>query len=354
MSKDYYEILGVSKDASTEEIKKAYKKLAKKYHPDVNKEEGAQDKFKEINEAAAVLGDAQKRQQYDQFGSTAGEQFGGFDYRDFAGMNMEDLFEGLFGGFGFGGFGRRGPQRGRDLVAEVTIDLKEVKHGKTENISLRRLSACSECDGKGGEDFETCPKCNGQGRVQVAKRTPFGVFASTKTCPDCQGQGETPAKVCKACGGAGRVYEKKDIEVKIPAGVHNGTRLRLSGEGEAGEKGAHAGDLYVIIHVKEDRRYRRDGSNLHVELPISFGTACLGGEVDVEVIDEEVTITIPSGTQGGSVLRVKNKGLQEIRGGQGDLYVHVDIEVPKKLSRKQKESLKEFYGEKKGKFLGVF
>jgi molecular chaperone DnaJ len=355
VSKDYYGTLGVSKDSSIEEIKKAYKKLAKKYHPDINKSPDAADKFKEMNEAASVLGDPNKRKQYDQFG-TAGEQFQGFDPSDFASFSdFGDIFEGIFQGFGFGGR-RRGPQRGQDLVAHSKISLKEASEGVTEEINVRKYSVCSKCEGKGGKNFETCSKCNGQGRVRQAKRTPFGVFATTSSCGDCNGSGEVANEVCDECDGEGRLMEKKKIEVKIPPGVHNGMRLRLTGEGEAGERGARPGDLYVMIMVEEDERFERDGSDLHTKIPINFVTACLGGEVEVPTVGGEVTMKVPTGTQGGTILKIAKKGMPEINSSShGDLYVHVEIAVPKKLSKKQKELLSEFDGKKKsGKILGVF
>ncbi|MBW3018659.1 molecular chaperone DnaJ [Candidatus Woesearchaeota archaeon] len=350
MSKDYYSVLGVSRDASTEEIKKAYKKLAKQYHPDINKSPDAAEKFKEVNEAAAVLGDPNKRKQYDQFG-TAGEQFQGFDPSDFASFTgFGDIFENIFQGFGFG----RKASRGQDLVAQVKITLKEAAEGVTEEINVKKFSVCKSCKGKGGKNFETCPQCNGQGRVRQAKRTPFGVFATTATCRECKGRGEVAKEICEDCDGEGRVMERKKIEVKIPPGVHNGMRLRLAGEGEAGEIGARPGDLYVIVTVEPDKRFERDGSDLHTKVPISFVTACLGGEVEVETINKKVDMKVPSGTQGGTILKIKGKGMPEFNSSShGDLYVHVEISVPKKLSKKQKELLEEFEGKGK-KLFGVF
>jgi len=354
MSKDYYEILGVSKDASTDEVKKAYKKLAKKYHPDINKDANASEKFKEISEAAAVLGDSQKRKQYDQFG-TAGQDFSGFDFRDFSGMNLDDLFENIFSGFGFGGgYGRRGPRRGRDLLAEATIDLVDVSHGTEQTLPLNKMSLCDACEGKGGSDPQTCTQCNGQGIVRQTRRTPFGMFASTGPCNQCGATGETYKNTCANCDGEGKIFTRKKLNVKIPAGIHNGMRLRVPGEGEAGERGAPPGDLYVIVHVNDDERFERDGSNLHTHVKISFVTACLGGTIDVPTINKTAELTIPAGTQGGTVFKLAKKGLPEVRGGHGDLFAHVDIAVPKKLTSKQKDLLKEFDKNKKGKFLRVF
>jgi len=349
MSKDYYKILGVEKGASQEEIKSAYKKLAKKYHPDINKEANAVEKFKEINEAAAVLGDPEKRQQYDQFGSTGfdGQQFSGFDFRDFAGnFNFDEIFENLFSGFGFRG-GRRG-RPGRDLVAEVDVTLEEVAKGATREIEMQRMVQCEECSGKGGSDFVQCSTCQGQGMVRHAKRTPFGMFATTTTCSKCKGTGEVPEKTCSECDGEGRMVSREPVKVKIPAGIHDGMRLRVSGEGEAGAEGAQAGDLYLMVHVLEDKRFVRQENDLVVEKPVSFATACIGGEMTVETLEGKKKIEIKPGTQNNSEIRLEGEGLPELRdGSQGDFVIKLSVEVPKRLSKKQKELLEEF--EKEGK-----
>jgi len=354
MSKDYYKILGVEKGASQEEIKSAYKKLAKKYHPDINKESGAVEKFKEINEAAAVLGDAEKRQQYDQFGSTGfdGQQFSGFDFRDFAGnFNFDEIFENLFSGFGFRG-GRRG-RPGRDLVAEVDITLEEVAKGATREIEMQRMVQCEECSGKGGSDFVQCSTCQGQGMVRHAKRTPFGMFATTTTCSKCKGTGEVPEKTCSECDGEGRMVSREPVKVKIPAGIHDGMRLRVSGEGEAGAEGAQSGDLYLMVHVLDDKRFVRQENDLVVEKQISFATACIGGEMTVEALDGKKKVDIKPGTQNNSEIRLEGEGLPELRGGQGDFVIKLSVEVPKKISKKQKELLEEFEKEGKKKW-GLF
>jgi len=356
MSKDYYKILGVEKNASTEDIKKAYKKLAKKYHPDINKDEGSADKFKEISEAAAVLGDPQKRQQYDQFG-TAGSGFSGFN-QDFSGFDLNDIFETIFGGGfgGFGGFGSRQRGRpGRDLVAEVTIDLNDVAEGVTKDLAIRRHVTCSTCNGRGGSDFSQCDKCNGQGAIRQAKRTPFGVFATTTTCPHCRGAGEAPQKTCDDCGGDGRLVSRDPITVNIPAGVHDGMKVRVSGAGEAGSEGAPSGDLYVIVNVKDDKRFERDGDDLIIEKNISFTTACLGGTVEIETLDGPQEITIKAGTQNNEEIALSGKGLPDVRTKRkGDLIVRVGIDVPKRLNSKQKELLKEFEKTAGKKILGIF
>ncbi len=346
MAKEYYKILGVSKDASQEEIKKAYKKLAKKYHPDLNKSKDASEKFKEINEAAAVLGDAEKRKQYDQFGTTGDQQgFAGFNFRDFAGFNsfnFDDLFESLFSGFGFArpGGRRKTAQRGADLITEVAVDLKEVLNGTERELEVTKLDVCPDCEGTGGET-QTCSKCNGEGILKQAKRTPFGIFATTSPCNECQGSGEEITKKCKNCKGKGVIKVKKDIEIKIPAGVLDGLRLRVPGAGERLPGGA--GDLYVIIRVKPDNNFERKGNDLFIKIMIPFSTACLGDKIEVPLVEGTDKLKIPAATQGGTVFTLDNKGLPDLRTGtRGDLFVHVDIEVPKKLSKKQKQALKEF------------
>lgn len=351
MAKDYYKILGVEKNASQEDIKKAYKRLAKQYHPDVNKNADASEKFKEVNEAASVLGNEQKRQQYDQFGTAGPQDFSGFDFRDFG--NVDDIFDNLFAGFGFGG-GRRhgGQQRGHDLSTEITVSLKDVVAGVAKKIPVDRKVSCEECKGTGAKSGGkiTCETCNGQGVVRQARQTMFGVFATTTTCRKCSGAGETVKDPCKKCHGEGRVEEEREIEIRIPAGVESGMRLRISGEGEAGVRGAPAGDLYVSVVVEDDERFARDGQDLSLEIPIGFSLACLGGEIEIPTLEEPVTLKIPAGTQGGTVFRLKNHGLPSVHGGgRGSLFVKTQIEVPKKLTKKQTEALKEFENDTKKK-----
>ncbi|MBI4146695.1 molecular chaperone DnaJ [Candidatus Woesearchaeota archaeon] len=349
---DYYETLGVSKDASQEDIKRAYKKLAKQYHPDLNKSPDATDKFKQVNEAAAVLGDPEKRKQYDQFGSAGGQQFSGFDFRDFAaGSNFDDIFDSFFSGFGFG---RRGNGRsGRDLVAEVTISLDDVAKGAVKDLHVSRHVACDTCRGKGGTDFTTCNTCQGQGVVRQARRTPFGVFATTTTCNACKGSGERAENVCKECDGDGVLVSREPLSVKIPAGIEDGMKLRLAGEGEA-VKGGSAGDFYVVVHVENDERFVREGTDLLVVQPVSFVTACIGGEITVETLHGKKKVDIPSGTQNGAQIRLEGEGLPELRSKhKGDIVVNVNITLPKKVTKKQIELLKEF--EKEGsKKWGLF
>ncbi len=354
LSKDYYKILGVSKGASTEEIKKAYKQLAKKYHPDINKDPSATEKFKEISEAAAVLGDEQKRQQYDQFGTA---DFGsqGFDFSNFkGGFDFGSIFDEIFSEFGGGGFDffggggrrRRGPSRGRDIAYEVDITLEEAATGTKKTIEMDNYVECPECKGKGAKkksDLVSCDECNGTGTARHVQRTPFGMFATTTTCSKCRGAGEYIQNPCSECNGEGRVEKEIRFEIKIPAGVDDGTRLRVENKGEAGQKGASNGDLYVTVNVEKHDVFERKGNDLFVKVQVPFVVAALGGEIEVPTLKGKATIKIPSGTQGGTVFRLKEKGIPDIHGyGTGSENVIAQIDVPKKLSSKQKELLKEF------------
>lgn len=355
MSKDYYKVLGVEKTATQDEIKSAYKKLAKQYHPDINKDSSASEKFKEINEAAAVLGDAEKRSHFDQHGTAPGQGFQGFNYNDFAqGFDFDSIFDSFFGG-GVGGRmrggGRRqGPTQGRDLAYDIDITLEEAYRGTTHTVPIDKYDTCKTCKGKGGDETITCPQCRGTGSVQQTKRTPFGIFATTSTCGRCKGAGEAVSNPCKNCGGAGREEVVRKVEFKIPAGVEDGMRLRVPGEGEAGERGARTGDLYVLVHVKEHSSLQREGADLYTAATIPFITACLGGEVEVQTIDGATKIEVPEGTQPETLLRIKGKGMPTLHGSHGNLHVRMKVQIPTKLSKKQKELLKEFGKEKKGWF----
>ncbi len=360
MSKDYYKILGVEKNASREEIKKAYKKLAKQYHPDISKEEGAAEKFKEVNEAASVLGSDEKRKQYDQFGSEFVNRggfggaggFNGFDsdsFRDFS-FNFDDIFENFFGG-GLGGFGRRSRStpRGSDLRFDMEITLEQAAEGFSKTVKFTKNSNCDECEGRGGFDFKTCSTCNGTGRVTRQSRTPFGIFQSTTTCPDCNGRGERPGKTCKKCYGEGIIDQEKELEVDIPAGIDEGSQLRIKGEGEA-VKGGTPGDLYLFIHIKQHKYFKRKGEDIFLDARISFTEAALGTEIEIPTIEGNASLKIPSGTQPGTVMRMKNKGMPRIHShGRGDQLVKIIVEIPKKLSKKQKSALEEFEKENKKK-----
>jgi len=366
MTKDYYKTLGVEKTATKEEIKKEYKKLAKKYHPDLNKNEDAAEKFKEINEAAAVLADDEKRTQYDQHGTTADQfsGFQGFDFSDFVSdiggsFDFDSIFEGFFGGRSpFRQ--RRGPRRGDDLRYDMEITLNEAAEGTTKHIVVPRLESCSKCHGSGAEsdeDIVNCPDCNGSGMRRRTQRTPFGIFQTQTTCGKCSGQGKYIKKECAVCDGTGIVKKTRKLEIKIPTGAEEGTNLRLVKEGEAGEKGAPSGDLYVIIHVKEHDVFERHGDDIYVKIPIPFTIAALGGEVEVPTLNEKAKLKIPAGTQNNTIFRMKDKGIPYLHGhGQGNQNVEVIIEVPGRLSKKQKEILKEFEqaGKKKGFFGKIF
>ncbi len=350
--RDYYEILGVSKDASADEIKKTYRKLALQYHPDRNKDAGAEEKFKEISEAYAVLSDPDKRSQYDRFGHA------GIDGQ----YSAEDIFRGAdFGGFGdifdmfFGGGrrGPRGPRRGSDLQYDLYVTFEEAAFGIRKDIDIPRTENCSACSGTGakeGTSPKRCPTCGGSGQVRSTHST-FGMqFVSTTPCSTCHGRGQIIEFPCPVCGGSGRVRKRRKLTVNVPGGADSGLSLRLGGEGEAGEPGAPAGDLYVIIHVMEHRYFKRVDYDVISELSISFPQAALGADVMVETLYGQVKMNIPAGTQTHSVFRLKGKGIQHLRGhGKGDQLVRVVITTPTKLSKEQKELLEQYDALGKGK-----
>ena len=344
MAKDYYSTLGVDKNATQEDVKKAYKKLAKQWHPDLNKSAEASEKFKEINEAAAILGSEEKRKHYDQYGTVEGQSGSGFQ-GDFRGFDFDTVFDDLFSGFGFRGARRE--ERGRDLGYDLDISLEDAYKGITKTVEVEKYDSCEKCDGKGGEGVAVCATCGGRGAVQQTRRTAFGIFATTTSCPKCKGSGEMVERACKTCAGHGRVELAKKLEIKIPAGVEDGMRLRVQGEGEAGERGRQSGDLYVTVHVRSHNTFTREDNDLSCTVPVSFVTAALGGEIDVPTLEGEVAIDIPEGTQPDTVFRIKNKGMPSVHGGHGSLHVKVSVEIPKKLSKKQRELLQEF--EKAGK-----
>ncbi|NHI00343.1 MULTISPECIES: molecular chaperone DnaJ [Oceanimonas] len=344
MSKrDYYEVLGVSKGADEREIKKAYKRMAMKYHPDRNKDDAdAADKFKEATEAYEVLTDAQKRAAYDQFGHDAvnGQHggHGGFG----GGADFSDIFGDVFGDIFGGGRGRQQRSaRGSDLRYNMELTLEEAVRGVTKEIKVPTLVGCDVCDGSGakpGTQAKTCPTCHGHGQVQMRQ----GFFTVQQPCPHCRGKGKIISDPCTTCHGEGRYQKTKTLSVKIPAGVDTGDRIRLSGEGEAGEAGAPAGDLYVQMHVREHEIFVRDGNNLFCEVPISYTAAALGGEVEVPTLDGRVKLKIPAETQTGRMFRLKGKGVRSARNGQlGDLVCKVYIETPVNLTEEQKELLRQ-------------
>ena len=352
--KDYYDVLGVERGADEKAIKRAYKKLAMQYHPDRTKGDKAkEEKFKEIQEAYEILGDKEKRAAYDQYGHAAFEQggmggggFGG----GFSGADFGDIFGDMFGDiFGGGGRGRQRVVRGEDLRYDIQITLEEAVKGTTKDIQINTLAHCDSCDGSGaekGSKVETCPSCHGSGRV----RRQQGFFVTEAVCPTCHGSGKKIEKPCKSCHGEGRVHKKKNLSVKIPAGVDTGNQLRLSGEGAAGENGAPAGDLYVVIHVKEHHIFERDGNNLYCEVPISFSMAALGGEIEVPTLDGKVKLKIPAETQTGKLFRMRGKGVTSTTrsGYAGDLICRVVIETPVNLNKEQKELLEKLEESLKG------
>lgn len=355
--RDYYEVLGVDKSASQDDIKKAYRQLAKKYHPDLNPgNKEAEEKFKEANEAYEVLSDPDKKSRYDQFGhagvdpSYGGGGFNGGFSGGFADMgDIGDIFDSIFGG-GFGGSSSRSnanaPRRGQDIAVDVTINFMDACNGKEVTLDVNRLEKCPDCNGSGaaaGSSAETCSECRGTGQVKVTQRTPFGMISSQKVCTRCGGKGKTVSNPCPKCRGNGRVNTSRKISVDIVAGIDDGQTMRVSGQGNAGTNGGPNGDLHVNVHVRPDPIFERDGYDIHTDIPITYTQAVLGDEIIVPTIDGKVQYTIPEGTQNGATFRFKGKGVKMInRSTRGDQYVHVNIEVPKNLSKKQKELLKEF------------
>lgn len=349
MAKDLYEILGVSKNATDDEIKKAYRNLAKKYHPDVNPgNKEAEQKFKEINEAYQILSDPQKRAQYDQFGSSSFEQGGfgqgGFDFGGFGGFT--DIFEDIFDMFGGGTRRNSGPQKGRDIRYDMTLTFEEAAFGVEKEIEVERLEECDKCNGSGakpGTKVETCPMCHGTGEIRVTQNTPLGRIVNVRTCSRCHGEGKVINEPCPKCGGTGKIRKIRKIKVNIPAGIDDGQMVSLRGEGEPGIRGGARGDLYIVIRIKPHKIFTRDGYNILLKIPISFAEAALGAEIKVPTIDGNVIYSIPAGTQTGTKFRLRGKGIPNINGrGRGDQIVEVYIEVPKKLTERQKELLREF------------
>ena len=356
--RDYYEVLGVQKGASDDEIKKAYKKLARKYHPDLNRDDPktAEEKFKEVNEAYDVLKDPQKKAAYDQFGHDAfdprrgggaggGNPFGAAG--GFGGFDMNDIFD----MFGMGGGGsrrarRQGPERGADLRYDLEISFEEAAFGKEIELSIPREENCPTCGGSGaakGSSAETCSTCHGTGQEQVKQRTMFGSMMTSRTCSQCHGTGKIIKNPCGDCHGTGRKRVTKTIKVNIPRGVDDGQRVRVSGGGEAGVRGGANGDLYVYIFIRPHKLFQRRGNDVIIEIPITFVQASLGDTVQVPTLDGAVDLKVPAGIQTGTVLRIKGKGIPNLRGaGRGDQHVRVKVTTPQKLSAKQKELLKEF------------
>ena len=354
--RDYYEVLGIQKGASEDEIKKAYKKLARKYHPDMNPgDKEAEEKFKEVNEANEVLSDPEKKARYDQFGFAgvdpnygagaggAGGFGGGFDFGD-----LGDIFGSFFGG-GFGGGQRRNPnapQRGESIRASVSVSFTDAAFGCEKSVTLERSEMCGTCKGNGcapGTTPEVCPDCHGTGTVQVRRQTPMGVFASNGPCRKCGGTGRLIHQPCPECRGGGTVRKRKTIQVTIPAGIDHGQTISLRGQGNAGKNGGPAGDLLITVMVQPHDLFRRDGVDVFCEAPITITQAVLGAELEIPTIDGKVKYSIPEGTQTGTVFRLKGKGIPVLNGrGRGDQYVTVTIETPRNLNKEQKEALRKF------------
>ncbi len=374
MNKNPYEVLGVARDASDADIKKAYHKLVMKYHPDKNPgDKNAEEKFKEVNNAFDILKDPQKRAAYDRFGdaafaggngASAGAGFGGgnpfgngaFHFDMGGGAGMEDILREAMRGFGFGDFGggasARGAQqrRGRDLLDEVVIDLRDAYFGKTHTVKFSSNVQCEKCNGNGtadGKPAPECPHCGGSGYVHTRQ----GFFSVETPCPECNGLGRKIDKKCNECDGTGTVHKSRTLDVKIPAGIEDGARLRLAGQGEAGQGGAAPGDFYLDVHVRPDARFQRVGNDLITRMEIPFTTLALGGEIEVDTIDDKkLSVKVPSGTQVGEKLRVRGHGMPGRRAGSfGDLYIEIAIRIPTKLNEKQKTLLHEFAGTKTDK-----
>lgn len=350
--RDYYEVLGLQKGASDNDIKKAFRKMAMKYHPDKNPgDKVAEEKFKEINEAYAVLSDPEKKEKYDRFGHAGVDPNSGFGggaggFGGFGGFeDIFDMFGGAFGGFGGGSRGRRnnGPRKGSDLQKAVTITFEEAAFGTKKEIRLNKYVKCKTCGGSGaapGTSKKSCSKCGGTGEIRTAQRTPLGTFQSVSPCPDCNGTGEINETPCPDCGGSGKTRDNVTISVNIPAGVDNDSVIPIKGQGEPGVNGGPDGDLYIVINVEPHKIFERRGQDLWLEIPITFDQAALGDDIIVPTLEGKVSYKVPSGTQPDTIFRLKGKGIKSVRGNRkGDLYVKVNLEVPTKLNSKQKKAI---------------
>ena len=355
--RDYYEVLEVDKSASADDIKKAYRTLAKKYHPDLNPgNKEAEEKFKEVNEAYEVLSNADKKARYDQFGhagvdpSYGGGGFSGGYSGGFGDMgDIGDIFNSFFGG-GFGSSSRassaNSPRRGQDIQTDISLNFMDACFGKKVDVTVNRMEKCPDCNGSGsanGSGTDVCPDCHGQGQVKVTQRTPFGIISTAKPCPRCGGKGRIITNPCTKCHGNGRYNVSKTIQVDVPAGINDEQTLQVSGQGHSGINGGPNGDLHVTVNVRPDPIFERDGFDIHTEIPITFTQAALGAEITVPTIDGKVSYTVPEGTQNGTIFRFRNKGVKKLnRPERGDQFVHVNIEVPKNLNKQQKDLLKQF------------
>ena len=350
--RDYYEVLGVDRSADESAIKKAYRGLAKKYHPDMNPgDKEAERNFKEVNEAYAVLSDPDKKAKYDQFGHAAFEAGGGGGYGDFSGFggldfDISDIFSSFFGGGMGGSSARRGPVRGEDINVRLTLDFEEAVFGAKKEISYQRIQKCGECAGSGaakGTTPKTCPTCGGSGRVRVQQRTPLGIMQTQKNCDACRGTGKIIEKPCDSCRGNGYIRATKKLDVSIPAGIDDGQRIVLSGQGSDGRDGGPAGDLYIFISVRPHAVFERDGSDVYCEVPISFTEAALGAEIDIPTLEGTEKYEIPEGTQTGTTFTLRQKGIPVVNSkSRGSLNITVKVEVPKNLNGEQKELLQKF------------
>ncbi len=366
--RDYYDVLGVSKSASKDEIKSAYRKLAKQYHPDINKSPDAPKKFEEIQEAYDVLYDDEKRKRYDQFGHAAFEQGsgmggaggpfgGGFSSQGFGDVDLSDIFNSFFGGGSRRRGSSNGPTKGSDTLYQATISFMDAINGCHISVPLTYDEPCEHCHGSGAEspsDIQTCSHCGGRGTVLKQQRTIFGVMQSEEACEYCHGTGKTIKKACSSCNGSGYHRVHTDLDVNVPAGINAGQQIRVRGKGERGSLGGENGDLYVEIRIKADKNFKRDGNDIHMDLPLSFVSCALGVQIDVQTVYGEVSVDIPAGTQPEQVLKLKGKGVKDLRTGKpGDQYLHVKVQTPTNLSSTQKELLAQFQKEedaKKGKW----
>jgi len=345
--KDYYKILGVDKNASQEEIKKAFRHLARKYHPDVAGKD-SEEKFKEINEAFQILSDPQKRAQYDQFGHAAfkPEDFAGFRWPDFDDLFRDFGFGDIFDVFsGFKGRMKRGPEQGADLKYDLKITLEDAFYGRTDKIEVPVSVICKACEGTGAEhgSLKSCPKCNGAGEIRRVQKSAFAQIININTCNKCGGSGKITEKLCRACDGVGRIKKTKKIEIKVPKGVSSGSYLRIAGQGEAGHNGGPPGDLYVVINIKPHPIFDRHENDLFCETTISLGQAIFGGEIEVPTINNKAKLKIPAGTQSHTIFRLKNQGMPDLHTHKrGDQLVKIVVRIPGKLNRDQKKLLKEF------------
>ena len=347
MAQDYYQSLGVSRDADQDELKRAYRRMARKYHPDVNQEPGAEDKFKEINQAYEVLSEPEMRARYDRFGEAGVSSAAGAGYQDFGDMGgFADIFETFFSGFGgVGGqqSGRRtaGPTRGDDLRYDLKLDFKEAIFGGEKQIRISHLESCTACKGAGGKGAKSCGTCQGAGQVRRATRTPFGSFTQVSVCPTCNGDGQTISEKCESCSGRGQNQVSKKLKITIPAGVDTGTRLRVSNEGNTGQKGGPAGDLYVYLFVKDDAEFRREGNNILSEVTIGYLQAILGAKIPVQTVDGEEELEIPAGTQPNTVLTLENKGVPRLGNAvsRGDHLISIKVDIPTRISSEERELL---------------